>query len=254
MLNGLYTATSGMLQQERRLDVISNNLANINTVGFKKETPTFETYLREGKKFPETIIRESLYNKTINSAVSLAHIGVDFSSGNLKETGKTFDLALSNPNAFFAIDTPFGVKFTRAGNFMLDENRALVTQEGFKVISTNVQNNDGIIIPNGKVSINEDGQIYVDNLLVDAISIVEFENLENLQKTGYNLFTALNTLPIDADNPGVMQGYLEMSNINPLTEMVNMISSQRAFETYQKVIRTIDTLNDRAANELGKIA
>lgn len=254
MLNGLYTATSGMLQQERRLDVISNNLANINTVGFKKETPTFETYLREGKKFPETIIRESLYNKTINSAVSLAHIGVDFSSGNLKETGKTFDLALSNPNAFFAIDTPFGVKFTRAGNFMLDENGTLVTQEGFKVISTNVENNDGIIIPNGKVSITEDGQIYVDNLLVDAISIVEFENLENLQKTGYNLFTALNTLPIDTDNPGVMQGYLEMSNINPLTEMVNMISSQRAFETYQRVIRTIDTLNDRAANELGKIA
>jgi len=254
MLNGLYVAASGMLQMERKLDVLSNNLSNVNTVGYKMDTPTFENYLRKEENFPQDIIRESRYNQTINAVSRLADVATDFSLGNIRQTGNSFDLALSNPDAFFAVDTPFGIKFTKAGNFKIDNDGYLVTQQGYRVLSRNVENNEGIRIPNGNVSILGNGQITVDGTVVDNLYVVEFEDKSKLQKTGYNLFTAINILPKESDNPGVMQGYLEGSNINPVREMVNMISTHRAFETYQRVIRTMDTLNERAANELGKIA
>lgn len=254
MLNGLYVAASGMLQMEKKLDILSNNLSNINTVGYKMDTPTFENYLRKEKTYPQDIIRESKYNRTINAVSRLSQVLTDFSSGNIRQTGEPFDLALSNPDAFFAVDTPFGIKFTKAGNFKIDNDGYLVTQEGFRVLSRNVENNEGIRIPNGDVSILGNGQITVNGVVVDNLYIVEFEDKSKLQKTGNNLFTAINMLPEESENPGLMQGYLEGSNINPVREMVNMISTHRAFETYQRVIRTMDTLNERAANELGKIA
>lgn len=254
MLNGLYVAASGMLQMEKKLDILSNNLSNINTVGYKMDTPTFENYLRKEKTYPQDIIRESKYNRTINAVSRLSQVLTDFSSGNIRQTGEPFDLALSNPDAFFAVDTPFGIKFTKAGNFKIDNDGYLVTQEGFRVLSRNVENNEGIRIPNGDVSILGNGQITVNGVVVDNLYIVEFEDKSKLQKTGNNLFTAINMLPEESENPGLMQGYLEGSNINPVREMVNMISTHRAFETYQRVIRTMDTLNEKAANELGKIA
>lgn len=254
MLNGLYVAASGMLQMEKKLDILSNNLSNINTAGYKMDTPTFENYLRKEKTYPQDIIRESKYNRTINAVSRLSQVLTDFSSGNIRQTGELFDLALSNPDAFFAVDTPFGIKFTKAGNFKIDNDGYLVTQEGFRVLSRNVENNEGIRIPNGIVSILGNGQITVNGVVVDNLYIVEFEDKSKLQKTGNNLFTAINMLPEESENPGLMQGYLEGSNINPVREMVNMISTHRAFETYHRVIRTMDTLNERAANELGKIA
>lgn len=254
MLNGLYVAASGMLQMEKKLDILSNNLSNINTAGYKMDTPTFENYLRKEKTYPHDIIRESKYNRTINSVSRLSDVLTDFSSGNIRQTGNPFDLALSNSDAFFAVDTPFGIKFTKAGNFKIDNDGYLVTQEGYRVLSRNVENNEGVRIPNGDVSILGNGQITVNGVVVDNLYIVEFEDKSKLQKTGYNLFTAINMLPEESENPGLMQGYLEGSNINPIREMVNMISTHRAFETYQRVIRTMDTLNERAANELGKIA
>lgn len=254
MLNGLYVAASGMLQMEKKLDILSNNLSNINTAGYKMDTPTFENYLRKEKTYPQDIIRESKYNRTINAVSRLSQVLTDFSSGNIRQTGEPFDLALSNPDAFFAVDTPFGIKFTKAGNFKIDNDGYLVTQEGFRVLSRNVENNEGIRIPNGVVSILGNGQITVNGVVVDNLYIVEFEDKSKLQKTGNNLFTAINMLPEESENPGLMQGYLEGSNINPVREMVNMISTHRAFETYQRVIRTMDILNERAANELGKIA
>ena len=251
MLNGLYTATSGMLLQEKRLDVLSNNLANINTVGFKMDTPNFESYNTKESQYPQNIITESTYNKTINATSRIGEVYTDFAAGHIKETGNKLDLALNNPKSFFAVDTPFGVRFTRSGNFAINNQRELVTQEGFPVLSTN---NSSIVIPDGELTILGNGEIAVNGAILANLQVVEFEDTAKLQKTGNNLFTAVGILPTPSVAAEIKQGYLEMSNINAVREMVNMITAQRAFETYQRVIRTIDTLNERAANELGKIA
>jgi len=117
MLNGLYVATSGLVAQENRVNLISNNLSNINTTGYKKDKSVFTMYLPQDKRYPQNIIRDTVYNKSINSVVRLDDIYSDFQIGTLKETGNTFDLALENENAFFVLDTPFGLRFTRDGNF-----------------------------------------------------------------------------------------------------------------------------------------
>jgi len=103
MLNGLYVATSGMLMQQKVVDSISNNLANMHTNGYKQDGYTFKNYLVKGKEYPETIIRDSLYNKTINQVVQLDKNFVDFSTGDIKQTGNKFDMALGNPNAFLLL-------------------------------------------------------------------------------------------------------------------------------------------------------
>jgi len=117
MLNGLYVATSGLVAQENRVNLISNNLSNINTTGYKKDKSVFTMYLPQDKRYPQNIIRDTVYNKSINSVVRLDDIYSDFQIGTLKETGNTFDLALENENAFFVLDTPFGLRFTRDGQF-----------------------------------------------------------------------------------------------------------------------------------------
>jgi flagellar basal-body rod protein FlgG len=135
MINGLYTATSGMAMQQKRLDVISQNLANLNTIGHKKEVPVFAEYIANASENPDDIIRNSDYNQMINSTVRLYDIQTSFEQGYLKETANNMDMALTNPNAFFAVDTPFGIRFTRNGEFTVNDQNELTTMEGYKVVS-----------------------------------------------------------------------------------------------------------------------
>ncbi|MDY6821473.1 MAG: flagellar hook-basal body protein [Deferribacterota bacterium] len=255
MLNGLYVATSGLLAQENRVNSLSNNLANINTTGYKKEKPVFTMYLPRDKRYPQNIIRESLYNKSINSVVRLDDIYTDFQTGTLKETTNPYDLALGNENAFFVVDTPFGLRFTRDGNFTLNNEGVLVNQDGYPVLSSDYINNPEIVIPNdANVTFTEQGEVLIDNLLQNRLYIVSFNNLHNLQKVGRNMYQATNILPEEAENPELKQGFLESSNVNPVGEMVKMIDSLRSFERYQKAIDILDGANDIASNRLGRIS
>ncbi len=218
MLNGLYTATSGMAMQQKRMDIIASNLANINTVGHKKELPVFSEYIPNATEHPNDIIRDSEYNKMINSTVRLHDIKVSFEQGHLKETGQQLDMALAKPNAFFAIDTPFGIRFTRDGSFTVNDQNQLTTMEGYNVVS-NINTAQPVRVPEGAV-ITEEGNILVDGAPIGAIDILEFDDTTNLQKSGKNLYIAIDTLPQAAVNPGLMTGYLEGSNVNPVDEMV----------------------------------
>ena len=255
MLNGLYVATSGLVAQENRVNLISNNLANINTNGYKKDKPVFTMYLPQDKRYPQNIIRDTVYNKSINSVVRLDDIYSDFQLGTIKETGNTFDLALENENAFFVLDTPFGIRFTRDGNFTINKDGFLVNQDGYRVLPSNYTDNPEIQIPrDAKVTFAENGEILIDNLLQNQLYIVNFNNLNNLQKMGNNMFQASDMLPQTENNPGLKQGFLETSNINPVNEMVQMIEALRSFESYQKSIQILDGINDVASNRLGRIA
>ncbi|PLX71332.1 MAG: flagellar biosynthesis protein FlgG [Denitrovibrio sp.] len=251
MLNGLYTATSGLAMQQKRMDTISSNLANLSTIGHKREVALFSEYLPNPTDHTNDIIRQSDYNKMINSTVRLDDIKVSFEQGYLKETGRDYDMALSTPNAFFTVDTPFGVRFSRNGEFLLNENRELITMDGYNVLS-NMEAMQPVVIPEGS-TITEDGTILLDGAPVGNIDIMQFDDLTALQKTGSNLYVAIDALPEPAENPGLTTGYLEGSNVNALTEMVKMIEAARGFETYSKVISSFEEMNSKAATEVGSV-
>lgn len=255
MLNGLYVATSGMLMQQKRVDLISNNLANASSNGYKKEAATFNQYKpKVDSSYPENVIRNSDYNQTINSTVKLDKVFTDFSSGNIRNTGNKLDLALDSKNTFFAVDTPFGVRFTRDGNFEVDNEGFLVNQNGYRVMGQNPGADQGILMPEGDFTVSPEGEIYSEGVVQDQVYVAEFDDTQNLQKIGKNLYTAVNTLPADAENPNIMQGSVEGSNVNVMKEMVSMIEAQRGYETYQKVIQTMDELNQQAATTIGRLS
>ncbi len=242
MLNGLYSSTSGLLMQQQRLDTISNNLANVNTAAYKKDTSVFTLYRPEfDQRYPQNYIKESLYNETINSVVQLDDVVTNFERGHFKQTSNTFDVALENPNAFIAIETPWGVRYTRSGEFTLNNEGELVTQDGFNVMSANNPGTENIVIPQGQdIQMTIDGAIHADNVAVDAIMIVEFDEVANLQKVGRNQYTAVGTEGVQTANGGVRQGFIEASNVNAIGEMVKMIDASRGYEMYSKVVQTHD--------------
>jgi flagellar basal-body rod protein FlgG len=253
MQNGLYVAASGLLMQEARVSAISNNLANINTAGYKRDLPVFSEYRPIDRRVPQNWIQKTLYNKTINSSVKLDEISVNQTSGPLKETGNKFDLALDNPNHFFAVETPWGIRYTRDGEFTLNDRGELVTQDGFNLLDR--ATGAPIVIPDGTdtPNITPDGIVNINNAPVAQIDIAAFTETEKLQKVGRNLFTAVGILPEEPAGLKVSQGFVEMSNASPILEMVRMVEALRGFEMYQKMVQTYDSLNDKAANEIARM-
>lgn len=251
MQNGLYVASSGLVMQQTRLDVISNNLANINSNSFKKETPVFTLYKPNETRHPQTMIRESLYNKTINSAVLLDDINTHHGRGAFKETGNKLDFALGKENAFFAVETPWGVRYTRDGAFTLNSDGALVTHDGFPVLSRGAQGTANINIPqNADIAVDKNGVIYANGLPGETLLITEFEDTANLQKVGRNQWAAVDTEGADAASPEVRQGTLETSNVDPILEMVRMVEASRGYEMYAKVVQAHDDMNQQAASKI----
>lgn len=254
MQNGLYVATSGLLMQEKRVTVVSNNISNINTNGFKKELAVFSDYRPVDKRYPQNWIQKTLYNKTINSSVKLDDSPTDFEMGHLKLTENNFDLALQDPKSFFAVETPWGIRYTRDGEFTLNSDGELVTRQGYNLVDRGT--GAPIVIPQGlgAPQIVEDGTVYVGGGNIGQIEVARFEETEYLQKVGHNLFAAVGVLPELPDTPGVVQGFVESSNVDPIMEMVRMVEALRGFEMYQKVIQTYDSVNEQAANSIGRLS
>ncbi len=247
MIRGLYSAASGMLAQEIYHVARTNNLANIDTVGFKGDVPTFKSFL------PYEIVRYNKWEEVpigrMNMGTKVDRIYTDFAEGKIRETGNPLDFAIHG-DGFFVVSTEGGERYTRAGNFLLSNNGELITPDGFKV-----QGERGNIIIEGKsIEVAEDGSIYVDGELVDRLRIVDFPDKENLQKIGYNLFryNGRNT-PSTPDNFMVKQGALEYPNVNIVKEMVNILEATRTYETNQKILRMQDETLDRAITELGRV-
>ncbi len=235
---GHMESLEGMRMLERRLEVLSNDMANSNTTGFKKQEITFEEYLLPQMDDTERAAKGEI-------------VRTDFSQGTLHETGNPFDLAIEG-DGFFVVDTPAGRRYTRAGNFTLDAKNQLVTQEGYPVLG----NGAPIVLQDttGKgVWLSNDGRFYVDEADVAKIDVVTFENPQGLKKLGRNLFDATDASGAEKPaNSPVRQGYLEDSNVNPLETMVLLIDLYRTYEAEQKALQSADQLDNRAVNNLGK--
>lgn len=258
MVKGLYTAYTGMINQEHRMDVLTNNLANVNTNGYKKEGATsqsFDSVLAYKIKDVSEGARISRRIGVNNPGVKIGEGYTDFSQGPIKTTGNTYDLALTD-SGFFAVEFTnkageTSVKYTRDGNFTLTEDGRLVTQDGDAVLN---QNGEPIQIdPLLEAQINTSGQIIQDGEVVDTIQVTDFEDYNYLEHYGENYYQPVDGAVETAAAAKVYAGYLETSNVSAVTEMVNMISVQRAYESNQKVITTIDSTLDIAANQLGKV-
>ena len=258
MVRALYTASTGMVNQMRRLDVVSNNLANSDTTAYKKEGATSQSF-------------DQMYAIKINDAttnyvdqvigklslgVKIGETYTDYSVGNFKETGETFDLALGE-NGFFAISYADkngneSVKYTRDGSFTINDDGILMTKDGDFVLA---DDNGLITIPEGtaEVSIDRSGRITADGEEVATLSIVDFEDYDYLKKFGENMYEPVEGATMKESTAGVYQGYLEMSNVNVVSEMVEMITVQRDYESNQKIIQAVDSTLEKSVN-LGRIS
>jgi flagellar basal-body rod protein FlgG len=247
--------------QERRLELLANNLANVNTVGYKKTRPVFSLAPLSSKPGGgPPPIRPATFGTSVNAAgVERLHLGMgsqvtgvktDFRVGDLAATGNPLDLALSKPG-FFVVQTPKGPRYTRNGSFTLNEESALVTNEGFKVMGQR-----GAITLAGKsFQIDSTGKITVDGQGVDSLRVVDFKDADKaLRKEFSGLFINVSgKKPQEPEEIDVRSGFLESSNVNPIASMIEMMEVTRAFEAYTKVIQTMNETTQRASTEVGRL-
>ena len=257
MSGEIYMAAVGALAYEKRLQIISNNLANSNTVGYKQDQSQFKILnlsdLQEGLSPKGVALNTTQAEQFWNQF----NVYTDHSSGILKNTGNDFDLALVG-NGFFCVQSPDGVHYTRKGDFTLNADGVLVTSNGWPVlgesgeISIDSQENT---LQHKKFSIDEEGNISVDGNQIGSLRIVDFPSPYNLTKVGDTLFKSSDSGPVEiqAEDVRVSQGFIELSNVDAVKMMTEMIEVLRGYESYQKVIRSVDEINSRAINDLGKM-
>ncbi|PIR00156.1 MAG: flagellar basal-body rod protein FlgF [Nitrospinae bacterium CG11_big_fil_rev_8_21_14_0_20_45_15] len=261
MQEGIYIAASAGLKQQSKLDIIANNLANLNNTGFKRDGVVFKEMIAPFQKnggFEEA--RNALLPPD-QSNTNVAYVGIndfytDHKQGGVLETGNTLDLALEG-DGFFQIGTSAGTRYSRKGNFRLDTQNRLVTQEGDPVLG---KNGAPVVINavGGDISIAADGIVSVgkglNNANLGQINVVRFENRDQLVKEGSGLYKKGSPdLQEEAKTTSVLQGYLETSNVNTMEEMTDMITTMRGFEAYQKVIQSIDDINGQSVNTIGRV-
>lgn len=254
MIKGLYTAHTGMVNEMNRLDVLTNNLANADTTAYKKEGTTSRTFADElAIKIKDT----SDYGlpKKLGEISLVTHLGqvyTDYSSGSFKVTDNETDFALDG-EGFFAVSFTdkqgnTSVKYTRDGNFVVDNEGFLRTKDGDYVLNqngaANMDPSEANYIqmnPIGDFAVDELGNIYQNDVLVGDVGVVDFENYDYIEKYGENMYNLVEGGTIVESNASVRQGMLETSNVNVVDEMVNMIAIQRAYEAGQKVIQSVDS-------------
>jgi flagellar basal-body rod protein FlgG len=251
MYGAIYTAASGALAQERRLAVLANNISNINTAGFKKDIGFFKV-LEENEDALVNPIAKGNPPTQPNAPLYLQYkTTTDFSPGPLKKTDNPFDLAQEG-TGFFCVQTPEGIRYTRSGHFTLDPQGLLVTQDGYTVIG----NGGEISIDGQSFAVDIQGNISVDGAQVDKLRVVEFTDSQVLEKVGDTLFatTDPDAIPESPELTKVRQGFLELSNVDPVRMMTEMIEVLRGYETYQKAIRALDDASAKSINEVGQVA
>lgn len=256
MVKGLYTAYTGMINEQNRMDILTNNLANASTVGFKKEGATSQAFdevlaLKIKDTTDASIVRPL---GDISMGVKIGESYTDYSQGSLRETGNTYDIAISG-TGFFTVEFrnkagETSTKYTRDGGFTLNKDGYLVTKDGDYVLGTNGRIK---VDPLQNAVIDKMGRIYQDDRLVATLKITDFEDYNYLEHYGENYYQTVDGAKEKNGEFQTISGYLEMSNMSVVQEMVNMISVSRAYETNQKIVQAYDGTLEIAANQLGKI-
>jgi flagellar basal-body rod protein FlgG len=245
MLQGIYLASQSMSTLMDKQDLIANNLANINTTGYKESNlfaKTFQKALENDQRQP-----------FVNQEIHPDQVYTDYTEGAMRATGSSFD-AMIKGSGFFTIMTPDGIRYSRNGNFSLDAEGYLVTNQGGKVMSTN-----GYIRiekdKNPTLVINERGEVTQDEQPLGQLRIADFQKPYKMVRDGDSMFRPL--LPDNPEIPSagcaIKQGYLEGSNVNIIRNMVQMIGAYRNFEADQRAMLAQDQTLDKAVNQVGRV-
>ncbi len=264
MVKGLYTAYTGMINQQNRMDVLTNNLANSATNGYKKEGATGQAF---DDMLAIKIKDSSAYNLSrgigdVSLGVKIGECYTDYGQGSFRVTDNIYDLAIDG-DGFFAISYTnkageTSVKYTRDGAFSVTREGYLVTKDGDYVLNQAAAQagNPGQagyirVDPNLPLVVDDNGNLYQNNALVGQVGLVDFANYDFLAKYGENMYDLVEGGQVQASNARIEQGTLEMSNVNVVSEMVEMINVTRAYESNQKIIQTIDSTLEKAVT-MGK--
>ena len=258
MVKGLYTAYTGMVNEQNRMDIMTNNLANASTVGYKKEGSTSQSFndvLTVKIKDQSVGMRNVQKIGIKNPGVKIGENYTDYTQGSFRITDNTYDLALAG-DGFFAIEFTnkageTDTKYTRAGQFTLNKDGYLVTEEGDYVLDTQNRRIRLNTLLDSKIT--DDGTIYQNDQAVARIQVTDFEDYDYLEKYGETYYQPIEGAKTTTADAQVKSGHLEMANVQIVSEMVNLISITRAYESNQKVVQTIDGTLDVAANQIGKL-
>jgi flagellar basal-body rod protein FlgG len=234
---GLIESTETMLAQAQRLNQITNNLANVDTPGYKKEDVTFW----------EMLYTTNQNRQRVGKALKVL---TNQQEGAIKNTGNQFDFAIAG-NGFFKLQTPQGIRYTRAGNFLLNNEGQLVNPAGHLVLGEG----GPIVIAGNDVAVDAAGRIRVDGADAGRLDIATFTSLTDIEKEGTNLFRLKEGVgeEVAATDFTLKQGSLETANVSLVNEMTAMIDLHRAYEAQQTVIRTFDEIDDKAISTVGKL-
>ncbi|MBL7048049.1 MAG: flagellar hook-basal body protein [Nitrospira sp.] len=221
----MYIALSGAVLRSRYNDVFAQNIANADTTGYKKQRVSFKDHLIQPDNRPAPVNN----GRTMSE---LSSVYTDHSQGAMISSGNELDLAIDG-EGFFALE---GNRYTRDGSFHVNVEGEVVTSDGIRVLGEG----GTLTVGSGKIDINPQGEVFVDAVLVGTIRLDNFTDKTELKNIGDNLFESTGAgEPSDA---GIMQGYLESSNVEAVREMVQMLSNLREFEAYQKMIQMLDEM------------
>ncbi len=282
MVRGIYTGASSMVSKMIEMNVIANNLANVNTTGFKRDQTLF-------KAFPEMLIRRTNDNGVhsfplgswdtrpvvgkLGTGVETNELYTRREQGSLTQTRNNLDIALEGKKGFFVILTGQGERYSRNGSFTINKEGLLVTKEGDLVLGKKgpiyVKHNNILVSDRGEVHVDENLQedkkrpvqakenSFKNAILLDELQIVDFPRTRYLKKEGHSFFSSTNesgkSFELIKQRPLVKQGFLENSNVNAINEMVQMITVQRAYEASQKTITAHDDLLDKLINKMTRV-
>lgn len=264
MQESLYIAASGGMIQQRKMETLSNNLANVSTTGFKKDSLVFKEILPELNpnldfESSKQALQEPRYSNRSVSYAAVTDFATHYSQGGLTSTENPLDLALEG-DGFFTVQTDEGVRYTRKGNFHLDEDNRIVSASGLPLLTPKGME---MVVPktgDGVITVDPQGTVTVGDatrtINIGKLNIVHFEDKTQLQKDGDSLFRQVSGDPPPAarKTTTVRQGFVESSNVNVVHEMTKMIQTVRAFEMMQKLIQTVDDLNGQSINSIARVA
>jgi len=249
MSGSIYMATSGAEVQRLRLQILSNNLANINTTGFKEDQTMFRLADQDLQNSTSADAASGSVNALVNSVIPMT-THTDFTKGPLQQTGSPLDVAIDG-DGFFSIQTEQGVRYTRNGAFSINSDGVLATADGDPVMGEGGE----ITIDGSDVRFDGSGTVLVDGAAVDKLRVVSISDKAALHKAGNSLFQLDDTQGSEEQLAygGIQQGFLEGSNVNAVKAMTELIEVQRGYESYQKMIQTMGEIDARVIGGVGTV-